>query len=252
MDNTTISPTPLIPNHNLALAYVILIQPLALVKMSCIRKGLIMLQYCALALFAQQSLTQNQAIVPVLKSERLDLMESPDSGPGNHAYIVNIPDSFRARHFEFVVDRSVCGGKLVVNGLPLPGVDADEVLQFERSNRVSIGECLEHLPKAVQLWAYPKVFIAEAKARAGKSAGTVEVTVRVRNTLLNSAAASLTVLGQTEDFFIGPETSQTRSFVVRLLNRRGNLLTLELHKYGEAIEGEYKHIQDVEFLRNTQ
>ena len=211
-----------------------------------------MLQYCALGLFAQQDLTPKQAIVPVLKSERIELLEIAGAGSGNHAFVVNIPDAFRTRHFEFHVDRSVCGGKLMVNGSPLPGVDADEFLQFESSNRVSIGECLEHLPKAVELWVYPKVFIAEAKARVGKSEGTVELTVRVRNTLLNSASASLTVLGQTEDFFIGPETSQTRSFVVRLLKWRGNSLTLELHKYGEAIEGEYKHIQDVELLRKTQ
>ncbi len=233
------------PSHNLALAYVILLFPLTLIKMSRILKGLILLQVSGVFGICQQSLNPEASIVPLLKIERAEMHEVAGAGEGEAHFRVVLPDRLRERHFEIAVDRSVCGGQVKVNGEAVAGGNLDEVFRFDQSNSIVVTGCLERKPDLVSLWAYPKVFIAAAKARLDASKSVLDVEVTIRNTLLNSVSCSLTIQDHSEDFFVGPETSQTRSFFVRLKDRQQQPLTFELYKYPESMEGAYRQIQSV-------
>ena len=244
-DNETISPTPLIPNHNLALAYVMIQIPRLLIMMTTIRNGLILLQFGANGGFCQQGLSPAALVAPLLKVERVAVYEVAGAGEGEAHFKVSLPERLRERHFEIEVDRSVCRGKVRVNGEEVVGGNLDEVFRFDRSNSILVTGCLERKPDVVSLWAYPKVFIAAAKARLDARKSILDVEVTIRNTLLNSVSCSLMVQGHSEEFFVGPETSQTRSFFVRLKERQQQPLTFELYKYPESMEGAYRQIQSV-------
>lgn len=206
-------------------------------------KWSILLRIGLFVLFCKPSLTQVHPVIPTLKSEEIPLIDQPALSEGEHRYLVSLPSQFRDRHFSFLVDRSVCRGSLLVNGNVLPGEDADNVFRFDNSNLIVLNNCLERTPNPVSLLAHPKVYIFAARANYDARSGVLQLEVTIRNTLLNSASLSLEVPGGIENFFLGPETSQTRSISVRLMKWLGNSLQLVMHKYPEAIEGEYRHIR---------
>jgi len=208
--------------------------------MSKTLKGLILLQFIGLCGMCQEAL-----VVPLLTVERIELHEVPGVGEGEAHFRVVLPDRLRGRHFEMQVDRSVCSGKLRVNGNEIAGGNLDEVFRFDGSNSLDVTGCLERKPDVVSLWAYPKVFVAAAKAKLDVRKSLLEVEVTIRNTLLNSVSCSLTIRDHSEEFFVGPQTSQTRSFFLRLIDRQEQPLTLELYKYPESMEGAYRQIQSL-------
>lgn len=188
-------------------------------------------------------------------TERIDLVEKLGTS-GVHEYTLTLPDRLRGRHFGFVVDRSVCKGDLIVNGQKLLGDDADEVFAFDRANSIRLEGCLERTPVPLELYAHPKVLIESAVAHGRSEVRqiriTVRLTVRLRNTLANSVAVSLEskqLPGWSKPFFLGPETTQTHTFVVRL-NKEEATLQLELLKQEEAVEGSYRHIRRVPVTRS--
>lgn len=171
--------------------------------------------------------------------------EMAGPGEGEAHFRVTLPERLRNRHIRMQVDRSVCTGKVKINGEAMDRDELDEVFQFDRSNSLVLQGCLERKGDLVKLRAYPKVFIAEAGAKLDLRNSVLEVEVRVRNTLLNSVTCSLTVWDHNEDFFIGPETSQTLGFSVRLKGEEPKELRLELYKYAESMEGAYRQIQSL-------
>lgn len=223
----TIVPTPQMPNQRRARAYVIILL-LPIVVMTLFHAGLI--------LFAMQAES--------IPSERVELVEVA-SQQGVHEYSTVLADRLRGRHFAFILDRSVCQGGVFVNEGKLLGLDADDVFAFDRANRVRVEGCVERTPEPLQLWAHPKVFVEEARVVWSAKRGELRLEVRLRNTLANSASVSLGARefpGWGESFFLGPETSQTRSFVLRLKKYQPEV-RLEMEKYAEAVEGAYRHIR---------
>lgn len=186
---------------------------------------------------------------PVLWTEAVELVDVPLAEEGRHEYMVTLPERLRGRHFSFIADRSVCRGPIIVNGAALGGDDAGEVFRFDRGNHVSLNGCIERTPRPLQLESHPKVYVASARARYDEPRKLLIVDVSVRNTLLNSVSATLTVANHDEDWFIGPETSQSRSISVRLKKRPGDVLEIDLYKFSEAIEGAYHHIRSVAVSR---
>ncbi len=179
-----------------------------------------------------------------IESERVELVEKGVL-PGAHEYSVVLPDRLRGRHFAFILDRSVCQGGVFVNEGKLLGLDADDVFAFDRGNRIRVEGCVERTPEPLQLWAHPRVFVEEARAIWSAKRGELRLEVRLRNTLANSASVSLGAREFPEwgeSFFLGPETSQTRSFVLRLKKYKPEM-RLEMEKYAEAVEGAYRHIR---------
>ncbi len=213
--------------------------------MSKMRKGLILLQFSLCVGFCQQDLSVAAPIVPLLKIEEIKVHETAGAGEGEAHFLVTLPEQLRGRHIRIQVDRSVCSGKVKINGEVMDQENLDDVFRFDRSNSLMLSGCLERKAELVKLLAYPKVFISEAKARLDLRKSVLEVEVRVQNTLLNSISCSLTIWDHNEDFLIGPETSQTRSFSVRLKGKRADALTLELYKYPESMEGAYRQIQSL-------
>ncbi len=248
----TISPTALMPKHKRAWAYVIPQTFPFRFKMPGASKWLILCRTCAFLLFCKHGLTQADSMIPTLKSEEVQLIEVAQSEEGEHRYLVSLPERFRQRHFSFLVDRSVCRGSLSVNGNMLPGEDATDTFRFDHSNAIVLKNCLERTPLPLRLFAHPKVYISEALGSYDVSGELMQLEVTIRNTLLNSTSISLDVPVRSEDFFLGPETSQTRHISVRLTKWTGNSLTLTMHKYPEAIEGEYRHIRIVSISRITK
>ena len=233
------------PSHNLALAYVISIFPLTSQKMSRILNGLILLQLSLGIGFCQQDLIVGSPIVPLLKTEAIEVHEIAGEGEGEAHFRVTLPERLRERHIRMQVDRSVCTGKVTINGEVTERENLDDVFRFDRSNHLILTACLERKGEVLKLMAYPKVFIERAQAKLDARKSVVEVEVTVRNALLNSVSCSVTILDHNEDFYVGPETSQTRSFFVRLKGKREDTLTLELYKYPESMEGAYRQIQSL-------
>jgi hypothetical protein len=185
-----------------------------------------------------------------VQSEKVALVERP-AEQGVHRYSVVLADRLRGRHFAFVVDRSVCAGEIVVNEQKLMGFDADEVFAFDRANSVQVSGCVERTPEPLRLFAHPKVLIEEARAVWSEQARELRLEVRLRNTLANSVSVSLgspDVAGWGQSFFLGPQTSQTRSLVLRLRKYQAEL-RLELEKFAEAVEGGYSHIRKLPVTR---
>jgi hypothetical protein len=213
-------------------------------EMSRFRKGLKLFVFCGAAAYCQQSLTNQAMVVPALKTLEVDLVEMGETVPAEHHFVFHLGDSLRDRYLELNVDRSVCKGKVVLNHAAIEAGDITTMVRFDRGNQVSVAGCLERTPKPIEVRALPKVHVAKAVARASAKGWEIEVTVR--NTLSNSASCSVTVGGQQEDFLIGPETSQTRSFFARLDNWKGSSIPVELYKFEEAVEGAYRHLYRVE------
>jgi hypothetical protein len=185
-----------------------------------------------------------QAQVPSISSELVEMAEG-SAKTGQHEYSVVLPDRLRGRHFAFVVDRSACQGDILVNDHKLLTLDADEVFAFDRGNRVRLEGCLERTPAPLALYAHPKVFVEEGRAVWSVATQTLRLEIRLRNTLDNSVSVNLTareLSGWDASFFLGPQTSQTRTFVVRL-ERQVKQIRLEMLKLEEAIEGAYRHIR---------
>ncbi len=212
-------------------------------------KWLNLLRISAFLLFCKLGLTQDDSVVPTLKSEEIKLVEQTPNGEGEHRYLVSLPEQFRNRHFVFLVDRSACKANLAVNGNVLPSEDANDVFRFDKSNQIVLKNCVERTPQPLQLFAHPKVYISEARGNYDIGRRLLQLDVTIRNTLLNSASLSLNLPGSSEDFFVGPETSQTRSISVHLKSWVGNSLILVMHKYPEAIEAEYRHMRIVPISR---
>lgn len=208
-----------------------------------------LLRISAFLLFCKLGLTQDDSAVPTLKSEEIKLVEQTPNGEGEHRYLFSMPEQFRNRHFVFLVDRSACKPNLMVNGNVLPNEDANDVFSFDRSNQIVLKNCVKRTPRPLQLFAHPKVYISEARGSYDLIRGLLQLDVTIRNTLLNSASISLDVLGSYEDFFVGSETSQTRSMFVHLKEWSGKSLILVMHKYPEAIEAEYRHTRIVPISR---
>lgn len=213
--------------------------------MSAVCGGWIKLQICVVAAFCQQDLTTDSAILPTLKTERIEIVETAGSGEGAHRFLVSLADSMRNRHFEIRVDQSVCRGKLRVNQEEFTGENATDRFRFDRANEITVEGCLERTPRPIEVLAFPKVFIAAARAMKGRTENEVRIDVTIRNTLANSVSCILTAIGREEEFFLGPETSQTRSFWVHLSNRQESPIPLELLKLPEAIEGGYRHLESI-------
>jgi hypothetical protein len=177
--------------------------------------------------------------VPLRESLLLEMIEVSGAKEGAHEFLLALDEKLRERHFLFTVDRSVCQGELLVNGSKLDGEDAVELLSFAQSNKVSIAGCIERSPTPVVVRAVPRVYLARAQAmRAGRGA---QIELSVRNTLANSATVRVSVGGTEADFFVGPETSQTRTLFLRLVDRDTTELLLEMWKFPEALEGGYRH-----------
>lgn len=204
---------------------------------------------CASLAFCEQDLINNDAVAPALKTLEIKLVESGAVVPGEHHFVFHLGDGQRDRYLELRVDQSVCKGKLELNGATIEAGDVTTMVRFDAGNRVSVDGCLELTPKPVELKAYPKVHIAKAIARRRGPGWETEFTMR--NTLLNSSTCTVTASGYREDFFVGPETSQTRSFFVRLDKWKDPSMTLELDKFEEAMEGVYWHIYRIELPRLT-
>lgn len=213
--------------------------------MTCFGTWLFLLQIAVASVLCQQAPGLSEQAAPIVKTEKLDLYEDAGAGEGEYHFRVTIPGRLRSRHFELQLDRSVCRGKVSVNGAEVPGENLEEVFRMDRSNRIAVKDCLERKSDLMVLLAYPKVFVSEAKAKVNATGDTVDIEVTIRNTLLNSVSCNLTILDQSEDFFVGPQTSQTRSFSVRLLDRQLKPLTLELFKFAESMEGAYRHIRSL-------
>lgn len=182
---------------------------------------------------------QNLVAEPAIPTRQLALVEAPAPAEGEHLFLLPLDDSMRSRHFLVRFDKSACRGPLKVNGEVLLGEDAANRFRFDRSNEIHLAGCLERTLHPVTVVALPRVYVAQARAKRTQS-GEVEISVSIRNTLPNSATCILTASGHEEQFFVGPETSQTRSFSVRLDNRSMRI-ELEMLKLGEAIEGAYRH-----------
>lgn len=176
---------------------------------------------------------------PLRETVGLELIAVAAPKEGAHDFLLALDEKLREHHFLFEVDRSVCLGDLNVNGTKLSGEDAVELLSFEGSNKVSISGCIERTAKPVIVRAVPKVYLAGA--RVWRSGEVLEIEVRIRNMLPNSATVRVSAGGKEADLFIGPETSQTQTISVRLLNRATTELLLEMWKFPEAIEGGYRH-----------
>lgn len=187
---------------------------------------------------------------PAFESVKIALVER--SAPqGVHEYTVVLEDRWRGKHFGFVVDRSVCTGDVFVNDEKLIGLDADEVFAFDRGNRVRVEGCVERTPEPLALWVHPQVYLEEARAVWSEKRGELRLELRVRNCLANSTSVSVSageVPGWSEGFFLGPQTSQTRSAVLRLKKYQAEI-RLEMDKYAEAVEGAYRHIRKIVVTR---
>jgi hypothetical protein len=210
---------------------------------------LILFRISAFALFCKLCLTQDLTITPTLKSEEIRLVEQAPNADGEHRYLVSLPEQFRNRHFTFHLDHSVCNPQILVNGNILRGEDATDVFRFDNSNQIVLTNCIERTPAPLQLFAHPKVYISVARGSYNSRSGMLQLDVTIRNTLLNSVSLSLEVPGRAEDIFVGPETSQACSISVHLREWSGSSLSLVMHKYPEAIEGEYRHIRIVSISR---
>lgn len=202
---------------------------------------------CALLnlLYAQEARS-----LPEIRSEAVELVEV-GAVQGAHEYTLTLPDRLRGRHFAFTVDRSVCQGDLFVNDQKLWNEDADEVFRFDRANRVRLEGCLERTPAPLRLVAHPKVFVERAEAKYFAGRGELQLELRIRNTSWNSAAVVLEcvqVPGWAENFFLGPQTSQTRRVILRL-GRYNPTIRLALSKFEEALEEAYQHIREVAVAR---
>lgn len=190
----------------------------------------------------QQDLKSSAPIVPALKTEVIEMVEKPGSVESEYHFWVSPREMYRDRHFLIQADRTVCKGMLTVNGTEFQGEDATDIFRFDRANVVSIFGCLERVPAPLRILAVPKVFVSSVKLSPDESKQILRVEVTVRNTLLNSATCTLTLGEHVEELFVGPETSQTRSFFLRLEKGRHNPLTLELYKFEEAMAGAYRHL----------
>lgn len=239
-------PTPPIPNHNLALAYVIRQQPLLSELMSVFVHGLILLQICVSGSARAQNLNSERKPPPKIRTEELELVSRSGLDEGVAEFWVTPSDRYRDRHFVIEVDRSVCQGTLRVNGNPVTGEDASEMFRFDRSNTVSVNGCLERVAIPLRVFVYPKVFLSAVRLSRNERNSILNVEATVRNTLLNSVTCTLSLAGETQELFLPPETSQTRSFSVRLTDRKEKTLQLELYKFEEAMAGASVHVRTIQ------
>jgi hypothetical protein len=176
---------------------------------------------------------------PLRQTLVLELIAVSVPAEGAHDFLLPLDEKLRDSHFLFEVDRSVCLGDLRVNGTKLSGEDAVELLSFAGSNKISLSGCIERTAKPLIVRAVPKVYLAGARVR--RSGPRLEIEVTVRNTLPNSATVRVAAVGQDVDFQLGPETSQTQTIFLRLVDRAKSELVVEMWKFPEAVEGAYRH-----------
>ncbi len=179
---------------------------------------------------------------PILRTEVLELIEKPGAVESESQFLVSVPERVGDRHFLVQPDRSVCKGRVAVNGTVLQTEDAANLFRTDRSNLLTISGCLERMPAPVRVVAVPKVFIAAVQVERGNPDTGVKVVIVVRNVLVNSVTCSLEVAGQSQEFLVPAETSQTRSYFVRSDRWRGKSPVAELYKFEEALAGAFRHI----------
>jgi len=212
-----------------------------------------MLAFCpGLIMFPLKAFQPGEPVAPVHKTEKIQLIEKSTAIEGEHHYWFSPSERFRDRHFRIGIDRSLCRGRLLVNGTEFKGEDATDQFRFDRSNDIAVAECLERTPSPIEILAYPKVFISLVQTTIQADRTRIRLDVTVRNTLPNAASCLLKAKGSEAELFIGPQTSQTLSLIVRLKDREESSITLELHKFAEAIEGAYVHVETVGFLRHQR
>lgn len=200
-----------------------------------------LLQMSLVSSLARPSLSQAVETSPAIQTESLTLHELPVDSPLSRLFLLSVPDRFRNRHFRIERDRSACPGPIRINESEFDGEDLTSFLRLDRSNEFELGGCLERVPTPFHVIAMPKVHIAEARWLNHAGRGERELEITVRNTLANSASCSLEVDGQSKEFLIGPETSQTHRFLVRLKKQGHFRLLIELYKFEEVMEGAYRH-----------
>ncbi|MFN9918802.1 MAG: hypothetical protein ACK555_03370 [Acidobacteriota bacterium] len=242
IERRTIIPTPLIPNHKRARAYVILLLPLLAVRMTLKCVGLFLLQIPFLAFSTQAFLLAAMDSDPTFSNESLRHEELPPPRSGERRFLLSLPDSHRNRHLRIKRDRSACSGPLKVNDIKLDSEDLSGLLRFDRSNELSLSGCLERIANPLEVVATPRVFIVSVRSIVSGRFGRMELEIVVRNTLANSASCSLTAGDSTLNFLIGPETSQAHRLLVHQNNKGSFRLPVELYKFEEVVEGAYRHV----------
>ncbi len=181
---------------------------------------------------------------PQHHSRDLELTELPIPGAGIHRYSFHLNESQRHFHFEVELDSSACAGPLALNGQKLTGQDVSHLLRFDQANEILVSGCIERIPQPVRVVSLPRVHIASARP-VRRQGLELELEVRLRNTLLNSASCSLETSASEQQFLLGPETSQTRRLFVRLYSEEQKSVTVKLWKFAEAVEGNYQHVLEV-------